>query len=261
MEYLFNNWHFFIAPLIYLIGLFFIPKGIWKTFLKFKNDPSAKEIVEKNRDTQIQNEIETYINSLIKGSTIDSYDLVQQKVYKAIDYAIKRHDWYENQRNRIFNLILWTIGFSLTFVGLLLRNSDKTVVDSPEIMAIIITVTIALFVGLVLYNKELDADRPYRLVSDIRFWFFRYNLPTHSDKLKSKNDITRIADEVQKERNKFFDRISENFTIENSIREDFEQLFILHVLQRYKSESLIKLRWLMTYTMIVLIIELFIYFL
>jgi len=235
----------------------FIPKGIWKTYFKFEKDTIAEGLIRKDMNNQISAEINNHFNSIGIDDKGDNYEFIQTKVYKAIDYSISRHDWYENQRNRIFNIVIWLSGFILTFIGLMMKNSDVKIIETPPLLAILITVAISLITGLYLYNKELDSDRPYRLVSDVKFWFFRYNLPAHSE--KTKDYLHGIATEVLKERTKFFDRISENFTIANSMREDFEQLFILQVLQRYKSESLTKLRWLMSYTIVTLIIEVIIY--
>jgi hypothetical protein len=44
----------------------------------------------------------------------------------------------------------------------------------------------------------------------------------------------------------------ENFYSDKSLREDLEQLFILQVLQLYKTESLTRLRWLLAYGVLVL---------
>ena len=122
-------------------------------------------------------------------------------------------------------------------------------IPSEIIAFCIYSVLLAVFgiwIALLRYNAELDGDRPYRLVSDIRFWYFRYNIPTHSESV-SGGSVLNSAGSVLRERANFIDRISKNFTLKNSIREDLEQIFILQVLQRYKSESLTRMRWSLVY--------------
>jgi hypothetical protein len=119
---------------------------------------------------------------------------------------------------------------------------------------------IALFRIVSLYDAELDQDRPYRMVSDVRYWFFRYSLPDRGRRA-GEADAATLATEVVKEREKYFDRVLANSSLPISIREDLEQLFILHVLQRYKQQSLQAMRWVLSSLVQVLAVEAAILFL
>jgi hypothetical protein len=118
---------------------------------------------------------------------------------------------------------------------------------------------IALCFAIYHYNKELGADRPYRFISDIRTWYFRYNLPEHSS--SGDSAMLSAANDVANQRKQFFSRVVDNIAPDTSLREDIEQLFILQVLQRYKSESLHSLQWILTYTIFALIAQFVLYFL
>jgi hypothetical protein len=188
----------------------------------------------------------------------DTFAYLREKLFRAIDYAIRRHDWYEEQRARVFQQVmtsaLWILTASVTIVGIGIRADAGTVgkrFASLELLlglsVLVIIALVSLLRAVVLYNSELDANRPYRLISDIRFWFFRYNMPAHLAAASTKDDIHAQGEAVISERERFFSRIKANLNLEPSLREDFEQLFILQVLQRYKSDSLRYLRYLLSY--------------
>lgn len=117
---------------------------------------------------------------------------------------------------------------------------------NPDIFTkcIFITFCIVCFFSITravfLYNIELDADRPYRLVSDVRHYYYVYNMPEPIN--KNGNKYTDIANIVCDKRNEFINRITENFDGIESTREDIEQIFILQTLQMHKSRSLKKMR-------------------
>jgi hypothetical protein len=138
---------------------------------------------------------------------------------------------------------------SLTVTGLVIQKNLNS--QYSDIFAclggFIVLSVISIAWSAWLYNSELDKDRPYRSVSDIRFWYYRYNLPARSALISAGESLLSQAQAVLEERKIFFDRISDNLKVGESMREDLEQLFILQVLQRYKSESLSQLRWLLSY--------------
>ncbi len=63
------------------------------------------------------------------------------------------------------------------------------------------------------------------------------------------------ANEIFSERSAYFDRLMDNVTLTASLREDIEQLFTLQTLQRYKSESLTRMRWTMSYFMLAALLQ------
>jgi hypothetical protein len=178
-----------------------------------------------------------------------AYDYFVKKLFAAIDYAVKRHDWFEDQRSRIFQTTLTLLSAVLAVVAII----AKVGVNKPLPLILLITAagTSIVFVKMAwLYSKELNADRPYRLVSDVVFWFFRYNLPSTPMGGFTAETAKAAATKVLEERKRFFDRVTEHFPLFKSVREDIEQLFILQVLQHYKSESLTKMQWLLNYFII-----------
>src|SRR5260370_38432203 len=97
--------------------LFFAPKGIWQTGKKLdKNLAEREEIRERSADARAK---ETQIVDPVlpnqSSTTNDAFAYAKEKLFRAIDYAIRRHDWYENQRSRIFHQTM-TISFAILII-------------------------------------------------------------------------------------------------------------------------------------------------
>lgn len=219
---------------------------------RLAGDDDLKRSVDELKASLIREETAT----LEKHQTLNhpednQFASVREKVLQAIDYAIKRHDWYEDQRFRIFQVILGVATLALTFAGFYLKSPPGSGLFYWAFGGLVVFIFMALVAGVVLYNRELDADRPYRAIADIRFWFFRYNLPGHSSGEAPSRFLSRVQ-AVADERRRFFKRIVETLGPYQFLREDLEQLFILQVLQRHKTESLRRLRWRSGYTVILL---------
>ena len=242
-----------VVVILFLILLFERPDGHWKTHSRKRSLPEAASTIKKMVSEAQAAEIallKTLIVDEKDTSPSDKLKYFSEKVSAAINYAISRHDWYEEQRFRLFRtiLVIATSIFALLGLAVSAKLSENSAVAISMIGFLLIAL-VSIFFAITWFNGELDQDRPYRSVSDIRFWYFRYNLPEHSENSSAGDGINQ-ARAVISERRRFFDRIHKNFCLENSFREDFEKLFILHVLQRSKSESLSKLRWLLSYVAI-----------
>jgi len=231
------------CPILFIGGLIFAPSGIWKMGRRLSDNDNIKTSVERTQKEEL-----SIIEQNITNNVTDDGSYQLSKIGSAIDYAIGRHDWYENQRSVIFRYLLTVSGLVFTGIGIYAKvYNTLTHFEIFAILSIGITVVIAVFVALHFYNSELDQDRPYRLVSDICHWYFRYPLPKRAAHVGERLDIENIANEVLAERDSYMKRVMKFTSLSKSIREDLEQLFILHVLQRYKHESLSKMRWLFSY--------------
>lgn len=261
-----SSFYFFqLALLVTYAGcVLCLPKGVWATHAKLSEDKELGAAVGKMKGDLQREELAKLEDMMSKISAAspatDKFAVIRDKVFRAIDYAIKRHDWYEDQRSRIFQIILGISTLALTIAGFFSKNLPHFLPVYASVGGLFSVILIALTAAVLHYNKELDADRPYRSISDVRFWFFRYNLPAHSSAGGDINDDRLKAEAVVEERRRFLKRVSENFEPAVSLREDLEQLFILQVLQRYKNESLTRLRWLLSYTLLILPPQFSLYF-
>jgi hypothetical protein len=173
-----------------------------------------------------------------------------KKLSSAIDYAIKRHDWYEEQRAKMFQASVAILTIVLTALTIMSRVGSLSAQPTAWLVAgLSAGCLLSMLRVAYLYNVELDADRPYRLISDIRFWYFRYNLPGQvaGGEVVDNKQAVALAQSVADQRKQFVERALSNAELVSSVREDLEQLFILQVLQHHKSESLKKLRHVLSF--------------
>jgi hypothetical protein len=234
---------FLAVPIVFILLLVAGPDGTWRMGTQRKGLPRLEERLKELQNEEIEKIKKNLLSVVGKEEKNGGYQL--NKIGNAITYAVGRHDWYEQQRQTIFTNVVAIAGLLLTAMGFAVGEGA---IEQKYLCIIVSTAAvliIALFWIVNLYDAELDQDRPYRMVSDVRYWFFRYSLPQRG-KRAGEADASTLATEVIKEREKYFDRVLANSALEISVREDLEQLFILHVLQRYKQQSLKAMRWVLS---------------
>lgn len=229
----------------FIAGLAWAPVYPWKAGAL--RTPEINKLAQDEREVERKLLVECDAEISVPNADDKAHDYFIKKLFAAIDYAVKRHDWYEDQRSRVFQSALTLLSAVLAVIAVV-SKAGTPLSDPYPLMLVFFAVgtSVALVRMLWLYSVELNADRPYRLVSDIAFWYFRYNLPSSSTALTPEG-ATAAARNVLNERKRFFDRITQHVPLAKSMREDLEQLFILHVLQRAKSESLSKMQWVLNY--------------
>ncbi|SRR6266498_1929264 len=165
----------------------------------------------------------------------------QDRLYRMIDYGIKRFDWYEEQRFKFLQIALVLITVTAGLSGFLanVRNSVSALALTLSFGA----VGTLLLTGVKLmlaYNELRNITYPYRKIADIRSWFFKYNfkdLPASlsSEPVHSIKEVQEVATAYQN----FVERWSEYAKKPRGfIEEDLQQVFILQLLQNYRRASL-----------------------
>jgi len=238
------------------------PRGRWeigKLRRPEESNLSADRLKGRLKDLRVAQQaselakVESIVAALLptEPAAKDAFDYFTKKLLVAIDYAIKRHDWYEEQRSRLFQTSLTLMTGILTIVALVVRSGSSPAIQARVCLWILGIITIvAALRAVLLYDMELDRDQPYRLIADIRFWYFRYSLPSASSTSSDGDQAEDAAQHVATERTRFVDRLLANAALPESLREDMEQLFVLHTLARSKSESLSAMRWTLSYYVI-----------
>lgn len=228
---------------LFLIEVFVSPKGAWmkgsKKVFSDKNFVDAKKkFLQGNELKLIGSYIADFSN---EDREKEAFDYFSKKISSSISYCISRHDWFEEQRGKVFSQFVALFSSALAIVAVMSRiETFDLLVEKVVLGSLLFVMVWSLLRFSIIYHSELNADRDYRYISDIRFWFFRYNL---REKSKSNSEPEVAVEDVSSQRENFFNRVLENYSLEKSIREDLEQLFILHVLQRHKQESLTKMQW------------------
>jgi hypothetical protein len=208
---------------------------------------------------------------------------VQDRVFKMINYAIGRLDYYEEYRRRYLQIGLAAIGLAITllaviggtYFSLLTKESDKFLcwhVAVPFVALLIFVIGLAAvgFRQMLLYMAYTTPEYPYREVTRPD-WFYRYvkQKADEKDLLRTKFGAVESDKKVKEklQRNYLEDLSSYGATLigrsrEQSLVNDIEQLMALHTLTQYKltqSNEMRRMLWqdiriLLPYGVVVIIL-------
>ena len=211
-----------------------------------------------------KNEFQDFKSDFVDQLNIDGNkgDAIQNRLYRMIDYAIGRHDWYDKQRHRFLQ-----IGISLLAAGATLAAVSASLTGaihgSSEWLAWTSVFSLILTGIFLIYNfnASIESDHPYRKVVDIKSWYFKYNLPLNEAEHLSRQTsrAQNQVDNIVKNVKSFLNRWDQLLNDERGfLKEDFEQVFILQLIQRYRSQQIKKmskiLLWGLSMTAISLIL-------
>ena len=172
-------------------------------------------------------------------------DQIADRLNNMIGYAAGRLDYYEDLKHRNLTLGLALFAAALTFGGLLTRA--PAFLSPASIVAAALLVLVVLGTGWRMINYYSSTSEPeysYRMIADIRSWFYRYSLPASSNPLLSEDDEVASAqvNAVRSELEIFVSRWLEYATdTEKLVAEDLEQVFILFTLQRAKAQEVARM--------------------
>ena len=188
---------------------------------------------------------------------------MQNRIWRMIEYAIGRLDYYEEYRRRYMQIGLAAIGLAVTLLALVGRTYFSILVEDPQVLRnwyiaapyiVVLLVVIGLawagFRQLYLYIAYTSPEYPYREVTGPD-WFYRYVKARADEK-----NLLRVkfrgseADKIIKERlqrtyleelSSYGDRLMGRSSRESVIN-DIEQLMALHTLTQYKQAQASKMR-------------------
>jgi len=97
------------------------------------------------------------------------------RLAKMIDYAIRRQDWYEDQRNKALVLGIGLLGLaSFLVTGLLSPAAEALVYFRFCAGATLIAITGTAIAIIAEYTSGASESYTHRSLADIRSWFFAY---------------------------------------------------------------------------------------
>jgi hypothetical protein len=176
----------------------------------------------------------------------DDKGLIRERLYKMIQYAIDRHDWYENQRHRFLALSLGLLAIVATLSPVLasLAAAIPTPVPAAAV-ASLVWISITAFLMIVIYSRLIGPPYPYRGLADIRSWIFRYSFSAGASAPRlskresvAENQVKEVLDAFKNFKRRWLE-IAQKPT--NFLAEDLEQVFILHLLQKHRADNLNKM--------------------
>ena len=216
-------------------------------------DFTTEKTTFKHLKLSLEEELKKLDNT--SDEEVGSKDL-QDRLYKMIDYSIKRHDWYEDQKQKLLQIGIGLLGVFAAFTGIIAKLAfDKSIEGWPFIFCILFLVC-GLGSGLIIlfkYNHTISLDHPYRKVVDIRSWFFKYNFNNNlkdkisKDEKKAKQEVNDIISGFENFTRNWMDFAKEK---RRFLVEDIEQVFILQILQKYRSQQLKSISKTLTYGVI-----------
>lgn len=185
-------------------------------------------------------------NAIASAFPADNQCIVRERLYRVIEYAIDRHDWYENQRHRFLALSLGLLAVVATLSPVVASLATRIPVILLFSTALaLLWIAITGFRMILIYSDLIGPPYPYRTLADIRSWIFRYNFSSHSS-TPWLNDNESIATAQVAEIVTAFKHFKSRW-LEFAqdpglfIAEDFEQVFILQLLQKYRADNLKKM--------------------
>lgn len=207
-----------------------------------ENDTKSPASIASHAYEEIKKKLQDIEFSLVSGASLsgDQLKFVQDRLYKMIDYAVKRHDWYVDQCHRLLQIGLALIATGAA-VGAILVKFDSPGTPAPYLGWIFALALFGIGIRLVyLYNNYLSGDHPYRKVVSIRGWFFKYHFSEDlSPNLSHKREIAKqqVSEEAD-----YIEKYFRSFVIDaknppSLMREDIEQVAILLILQRYRAQQ------------------------
>lgn len=188
-----------------------------------------------------------------KPSNIDS---LQNRLNDMIQYAVGRHDWYEDQRGKLFQAALAMISFIAAAAAIATSLTKDSYFFLFTFYFGLLILGYAACRIIFLYTEVSEKDHPYRRVADIKSWYYRYSLKNEqiTDDMNGiyfSEEKDNILDDVREDFSIFVKNLSGNFFQTEYLYDDIQQLYILYTLQNYRQKNLKKMyvvvrRWVVT---------------
>ncbi|BCM21160.1 hypothetical protein [Mesorhizobium sp. J8] len=165
---------------------------------------------------------------------------VQDRVYRMIEYAVGRHDWYEDQRGKLFQAALGMLSFIAAAAAIVNSvGGSKYFVFFLGMGLIILGITACRLI--MMYTEVSEKNHPYRKAADIKSWYYRYTVSgdiiDDLDVLVGQDKEAAVED-VRKNFRAFLTAISGSIDAKVLLKEDLQQVFILYLLQNYRQMNL-----------------------
>lgn len=202
-----------------------------------KEEEKLKQDLQKLKEELQQAELSEVTGAQL---TDNQLDIVQDRLYKMIDYTVKRHDWYVDQCHRLLQIGLALIATAAAIAAILVKLENLARAMDYLAWAFALSLFGTGLLLVYLYNSYLSGVHPYRKVVDIHSWYFAYRFPQPLDPNLSRSP-EKAKQQVGQEKKyiaEYFARFLPHSKDRSSlIREDIEQVAILLILQRYRAQQ------------------------
>ena|SRR3989442_1332474 len=173
----------------------------------------------------------------LESMSTDDKKVIRDRLWNMIQYAIGRHDYWENYRTRYLTIATALFAVAATGISILV-NAKITGVAAALLFAAFIDLGATGLYIIYRFRKETTPDYPYRKEAEVKSWIYLYTLPPNGKVLIDfKSNVAR-----KKAAKKYVESLQDfstrwmKLTEEERMQEDLEQVLILYTLQAYKRE-------------------------
>src|SRR5580693_892574 len=134
------QWTFFVQVIIVFIF-------IWLLFIRQRQSTRAiasAAVVDVRAELQ-NSELSQIRDFLKKADEQEGRSYLREKIFRSIDYAIRRHDWYEDQRSRVLQTATAIASGFFGIVGISIRVGSNF---SPQIAITLVGTALIALIGL-----------------------------------------------------------------------------------------------------------------
>lgn len=202
---------------------------------------------EHNHDfSVIKQGLQKHLEDYFESHQFDNTKDIGDRLYKMISYAVGRYDHYANLRHKYLTLGLSIVGVGTTLIGLSTKffGNINFVSSILGVASFIILLICGLYMVFI-FNKYTTADYPYRKIMNIQSWYFKYKLGEDSS-LNLSNVYSTAFKQVEYVTNDYlkglYNWVDKTKSKNYFIKEDLEQVAILHLLQKYGSDCVKKMK-------------------
>lgn len=185
---------------------------------------------------------------------------LQRNLTHLIDHIANRIEYAETRRSNIAILGSTVVAASIAILTLVLTNIDYVPIKS---MLICMSMTGIIFGALVLFvfAKQTNFRYPFTKVAQTRKWFYRYSLRNYEAFTapfifdQSEKDFQKSKDEYASQWTEFYtNNIEDLKDLRKNIAQDLEQVYLMHVNERYKNLFLTQLRSIFSYGIVITVV-------
>jgi preprotein translocase subunit Sec61beta len=206
--------------------------------VKEGSESSEGEESLKHRAAELRSQLIKSIEKRFSGASPEERKAIHDRLWNMIQYAIGRHDYWEEYRTRYLTIATALVSVAAAAVAILV--TAKVGLTAIGIYGSFIILGCTGGYMLRKFQKETSPDYPYRSVSKVTSWIYFYPL-VRNEKLLRDSLPKTAAKELREQAAKDYLTGLEKFTKDWSsmnewehIQEDIEQVLILFTLQAYK---------------------------
>jgi hypothetical protein len=207
-----------------------------KTDFEKNSDKDSKPPKNRSSDEVRRQLIETIRQRFSKAGP-EEKKAIQERLWNMIQYAIARHDYFDDYRTRYLTIATALVSVAGAVVAILV--SAKIGLSALGIYASFIVLGGTGVYMFWRFQVETSPNYPYRKVSKVTSWIYFYNLIRNEKLLRE--SLPESASELREQAAQDYLAGLEKFTTDWSsmnewehVQEDIEQVLILFTLQAYK---------------------------